>query len=206
MPDPNPEEILEFWFGVLDTPNDFPGDRSALWWGADPGVDREITERFGALARQARTGELDAWRETARGTLALVIVLDQFSRNIWRGTPEAFAGDTLAASVCQRAIESGLDSALRPIERAFLYMPLMHAEERSLARRCVACFEKLSSEIQQNYPTGYPDFLPHARQHAEIVERFGRYPHRNELLGRATTPEEQAFLGAGGPNFGQRRR
>lgn len=206
MPDLKPEEVLEFWFGVLDAPHDFPSDRSPLWWGADPAVDREITERFGAQLERARAGELDAWCETARGTLALVILLDQFSRNIQRGTPEAFGADAAAAAVCQRAIESGQDSALRPIERAFLYMPLMHAEERALARKCVACFEELSAEIQRHCPEGYPDFLPHARQHAEIVERFGRYPHRNAILNRPSTPEEEAFLEGGGPNFGQRRR
>jgi len=206
MPDLKPEDVLEFWFGVLDSPSDFPSDRSRLWWGADPSVDREISERFGALVERARNGELEHWRETARGGLALVILLDQFSRNIWRGTPEAFAGDAAAAAVCQRAIELGRDSELKPVERAFLYMPLMHAEERALAQQCVACFERLSVEIQQHCPAGYPDFLPHARQHAEIVERFGRYPHRNEVMNRASTPDEQAFLEAGGPNFGQRRR
>ncbi len=199
------EEVLEYWFGPLSEPHDFNPDRSKLWWVGGPDVDEEIRQRFGPDVRRARAGQLDTWLAQPRSALGLVILLDQFTRNLGRGTPDAFGGDPAAFAASTTAIERGFDRELRPIERAFLYMPLMHAEDRSAAQRCVAAFERLSEEIGATCPEGYPDFLPHAKQHASIVERFGRYPHRNEILGRATTPEEARFLDEGGPNFGQQR-
>lgn len=201
-----PDDILDFWFGTLTGPTDHDPAKAKLWWGGSKALDEEIGERFGARFEQARSGALDAWLDSPRSALALIILLDQFSRNLGRGTPDAFASDAKAQSICLAAIDRGHDAELRPIERGFLYMPLMHAESRELAARSVALFEALSDDTKRRCPSDHPDFLPHAKQHAEIVQRFGRYPHRNQILGRSNTAEEEAFLQAGGPSFGQQKR
>lgn len=200
------EEILEFWFGRLEGPEDFDPTKSELWWSGGEATDQEIARRFGDTVREALAGELTHWTNDARGTLALVLVLDQFTRNLGRGTAQAFAGDRAARELCCTAIDGGIDRQLRLIERGFLYMPLMHAEDRETARRSVDTFDELSREIAASGRAGHPDFRKHARQHAEIIERFGRYPHRNPLLGRTPTAEEQAFVDGGGPSFGQQKR
>ena len=198
------EEILRYWFGDLEGPHGFDSSKNALWWAAGEAVDAEIRERFGELVARARAGELTHWSESPRSTLALVILLDQFTRNLGRGTAEAFAGDEQALRTALRALDDGHDGHLRPIERAFLCMPLMHAEDREVARRSLEVFGRLSEEVADI--EGQPDFHPHAVTHAEIVLRFGRYPHRNVLLGRESTAEEEAFLADGGPSFGQSKR
>lgn len=200
------EDILRYWFGELSGPNDIDTSKNALWWAGGEAIDAEIRERFGGLVARARAGELEHWARAPRSALALVILLDQFTRNLGRGTAEAFAGDAQALQVTQQALEDGHEQHLRPIERGFLCMPLMHAEDREAARRSLEIFERLSHDIAALGRDGHPDFHPSAVQHAEIVERFGRYPHRNELLGRETTEEEAAFLEGGGPSFGQRKK
>ncbi len=198
-----PEEILQYWFGNLTGPTDCDHSKGAMWWAGGAEVDREIRERFGSDWQRAKAGELDSWLNAPRSALALIILLDQFSRNLGRGTPEAFAADEAALAACRHALAAGYDRALRPIERAFLYMPLMHAEDREAARECVSRFEELSREIRETCPPAHPDFIEHAREHANTVQRFGRYPHRNAILGRQSTDEERAFLRGGGPNYGQ---
>jgi uncharacterized protein (DUF924 family) len=199
------DEILSFWFGDLSGPTGVDASKSRLWWQGHPDDDREIRERFADWVDRARAGELSDWETTPRGCLALVILLDQFTRVLGRGTAQAFAGDAQALSICQRARRRGLDVQLSPVERSFLCMPLMHAEDREVAEQSVAAFEAISREIAEE-GSGGPDFRSHAVQHADIVRRFGRYPHRNELLGRESTDEEHAFLQGGGPTFGQKKR
>ena len=200
------EEVLHYWFGALDAADDVSPDKAALWWQGGEAVDREIRARFGDLVARALAGELEPWRATPRGCLALVILLDQFTRNLGRGTPAAFAGDERALDVAIAAIDAGLDQPLRLVERGFLYMPLMHAEDRDVARRSVATFAALSAQMAQSARDDLPDFHPHALQHAEVVQRFGRYPHRNAILAREPTAEEQRFLAGGGPSWGQAPR
>lgn len=200
------QDVLDYWFGKLEGPCTFPGDRAQLWWAGGEAVDAEIRERFGALFEQATSGALDDWQRTPRAALALVILLDQFSRNLGRGTPAAFANDDKALACCEAALQQGHDRALFPLERAFLYMPMMHAESREMATKCVAAFQRLSREIKEQCPGDAPDFLTHAEQHASVVERFGRYPHRNEILGRPSSAEEREFLAAGAESYGQKRR
>lgn len=199
----DPERILKYWFGDLQGPTDFDASKAKLWWMGGEAVDREIRTSFGKDYAAAKAGELDHWLSEPRSALALIILLDQFSRNLGRGTPEAFANDSAALKACEEAIARGHDQKLRPIERGFMYMPLMHAEDREVAKRCVTYFEQLSRHIRDTCPDDHPDPLSHAKQHAEIVARFGRYPHRNVLLNRTSTPEETEFLMNGGPNFGQ---
>ena len=198
------EQVLTYWFGELSGPTDVDRSKNELWWEGGEAVDADIRERFGDLVGAACAGDLSGWTREPRGALALVILLDQFTRNVHRGTAEAFSGDARAVSIVDAAIASGHDRQLRFIERAFLYMPLMHAEDRVTAERSLAVFGALSSEISA-LGAELPDFVSSATQHADIVRQFGRYPHRNELLGRSTTDEERAFLDGGGPTFGQKK-
>jgi len=169
-----------------------------LWFGGRR-HDAHIRERFGADLERAARGALDPWAAHPRGALALVIVLDQFSRHIHRGTPAAFAQDPKAQSVVLAGLSAGHDAALQPVERAFFYIPLEHAEDRALQRRSVALHEALVDSVPETHRDRYRDFLHHARIHHDIVERFGRFPHRNRVLGRQSTDAERAFLREGSP-------
>ena len=151
----------------------------------------------------AARGGLSGWADDARGRLALVILLDQMPRNIHRGSPAAFMHDGQAAVHCVAGIESGQDRVLHPVERVFLYMPLQHAEDLELQRRSVEQFESLASEADAAWRDSFVENVRFAREHHDIVERFGRFPHRNRILGRESTEEELHFLADGGPTFGQ---
>ena len=204
-PDDAFETVLEYWFGPLDGELDLPRDKKQLWWMGGEAIDREIRERFGDLVKEALGGGLSDWGDVARGRLALVLLLDQFTRNLGRGTPAAFAGDKRALSVCLEGVDRGQDRELRLIERSFFYMPMVHAEDANTALRCLDVFARLSAEIASCGVEDHPNFLSHAQMHADIVTRFGRYPHRNEILSREPTPEELVFLQEGGPTFGQKK-
>ncbi len=200
------EGMLLFWFGPLEGANDFPTDRKKLWWMADDATDADIRERFGALVERALAGELTQWCQTARGTLALVLLLDQCTRSLGRGDGAAFAGDERAQALVAEAIEAGTDRELRFIERSFLYMPLMHAESKVMAQRSLDVFGALSKQIKETGGEGHPDFLSPARTHADIVLQFGRYPHRNAIVGRESTAEELEYLAQNDVSFGQSKR
>ncbi|NKZ39486.1 DUF924 domain-containing protein [Oleiagrimonas citrea] len=176
------ETVLEFWFDEIDP---------KMWWAKDTDFDARIRKRFGPVLEQAVAGELHDWRETPRGRLAEVIVLDQFSRNIHRGTPQAFAHDPMALALAQEAIRADAPTRLSPIESNFLYMPFMHSESRVIQAWADSLFRE--NGLEENYRF--------AVRHREIIERFGRYPHRNGILGRASTPEEVAFLEHPGSSF-----
>lgn len=176
------QTVLDFWFHET---------KPAQWWTVDPAFDALIRIRFGALHAQARRCELFAWRATPEGRLAEVIVLDQFARNLHRGTPDAFSADPLALALAQEAVAAGADLALPAERRAFLYMPYMHSE--SAAIHAVA--EPL---MKARAPAHTHDF---ELKHKSIVDRFGRYPHRNAILGRASTAEEAEFLKQPGSSF-----
>jgi len=158
------------------------------WYKRDDAFDAEVRRRFLALWHKAAAGELTSWEASDDAALALVIVLDQFPRNMFRGTRQAFASDALARDVARRAIERGLARRVDPVLLEFLYMPFMHSEHLADQLHCVALFQN----------TDNAENLKYAREHADIIRRFGRFPHRNRLLGRDTTEDEQAFLDAGG--------
>lgn len=186
-----PDEVLEFWF---------PADQaraSKLWWGKDPQLDAEIRERFGPTLRAARAGELDHWAELARGRLALIVVLDQLSRNIHRNDPEAFAADARARALTEEGLARGHDRELQAIERLFFYLPLEHSESLDDQERCIALMQALADEFGEQY-VGYVDY---AVRHRDIIARFGRFPHRNAVLGRPSTAEELEFLTQPGSSF-----
>ncbi len=180
-----PAEVLAFWFGERARP---------LWFEKDEAFDVEIRAGFGAAHRDAAAGRLAAWEKTPDGAVALVILLDQFSRNIHRGTPRAFACDQAAREVADRAIACGFERQLTFDQRVFLYLPFEHSEDLADQRRCVALFRGLAeSQTGALRDQGF-GYVGYAERHAEIIERFGRFPHRNQVLGRETTPAEDAFL------------
>lgn len=196
-----PQDVLDYWFGD-DVAGGSWQQRADIWFGGGDAVDAEITARFGDTLSEAGAGKLDDWAATPHGALALVIVLDQFSRNIHRGRAAAFAHDAKALALVRNATSQGFDEALLPIERQFLYMPLMHAEDVAAQEECLARLHTLA-EIPGPAQETIVAAIPFAEQHLEIIRRFGRFPHRNVALARASTPEEKAFMAAGGPSFGQ---
>ncbi len=173
-----PTGILAFW-------RDAGPDR---WYTRDDGFDAVVRRRFLDLWRKAAAGQLSSWEASDDGTLALVVVLDQFPRNMFRGDARTYASDALAREVAHRAIERGVDARIDPALREFLYLPLMHSEHLPDQLRCI--------ELSRN--AGHAENLKWAEHHADIIRRFGRFPHRNRILGRANRPDEQAFLDEGG--------
>ncbi len=176
--DPRTAEIVAFW-------------REAgppKWFLKDDGFDASIRQLFGPLHAQAAAGGKDDWAETPDGALALLLLLDQFSRNLYRGSPQAFAQDEKARQIARKAVEAGFDQTVDPAFRTFFYLPFTHSESILDQELCVRLSHRLPD----------PDSLRWARIHEKIIRRFGRFPHRNKVLGRHTTPAEQAFLDSGG--------
>ncbi|WP_455372246.1 DUF924 family protein [Limibacillus halophilus] len=170
------EQVLDFWFAESSEP---------YWFAKDEAYDEAVRRRLEPLCRQALAGELRAWADSPKGALALCILLDQAPRNLYRGSAQAFAGDPLARDVARKAVERGFDKALRQKERLFLYLPFEHSEDLEDQHLCC----RLTAELDE-----HPDWLTYAERHREIVERFGRFPHRNEVLGRTSSAEELQFL------------
>jgi uncharacterized protein (DUF924 family) len=187
------EEVLTFWFGPPDARGRSDAAHSARWWRKDPAFDAEISARFGAQHAAVLANERESWLASPRGRLAYVIVLDQFSRNMFRGSARAFAGDARALAAARAGVEGGDDRTLGPDERPFLYMPLMHSEDPAAQDRCVALFAGWREQAPEEDRARLAGMLKYAEQHRDIVHRFGRFPHRNAVLGRASTPEEIEF-------------
>jgi len=189
----SPSEVLDFWFGAPGTAES--GAVRDFWFTKSDATDALIRERFGAVVESALGGQLDdKWAGTPRGTLALIIVLDQFTRNIFRSTPRAFAGDAQALALAKSRVAAQDDFTMSLFERWFAYMPFEHSESIEDQRMAVALFERLGRD-------GLETPLPWAHKHCEVIERFGRFPHRNEILGRLSTPEEIEFLRQPGSSF-----
>lgn len=201
-PLPTPADVLDFWFG--DTlQRDWPEqDRSALWFGGGPELDAQISARFGPLVDAALDGSLFDWEARLDTRLALIVLLDQLSRNVFRGTASAFAGDGRAQKLVLQTLALSQDADLPRVGRVFLYMPLMHAESVALQHECVRLFTALWEGSPPELLDTLADHLRFARQHRDIIEKFGRFPHRNAVLGRPNTPAEEVFL-KDGPRFGQ---
>jgi len=176
------QTVLSFWFEEIE---------QSQWWKKDTAFDQLIKERFGQLHQRAVNCELYEWRKTAKGRLAEIIVLDQFSRNIFRDSPLAFANDSLALALSQEAVAAKADQELSAVENSFLYMPYMHSESLAIHNVALNLFEKNGIEANYNFEV----------KHREIIEKYGRYPHRNSILGRASTPEELEFLKTPGSSF-----
>jgi uncharacterized protein (DUF924 family) len=200
--------LLDFWFGPRPFTAQGLRERRRFWFGGDaPEIvemrDRDLESRFGQLAARARAGELAAWADSPRRRLALILLLDQLPRNIHRGTAEAFAGDAAAAVLAQQGLEQAADAALDVVERIFFYMPLQHAESTELQELSVTAYRRLQTESPLALTDVFDSTLDYAFLHRDIVQRFGRFPHRNAALGRESTAEERLWLEREGRRFGQ---
>ncbi len=191
--------ILDYWFGPPDSEEH--GTYRELWYHGGPEIDAEIADRFGAIHERAAAGELDHWRGHARPCLALILLFDQFPRNMFRGAPRSFATDVKAVEIARHAVAHGYDRGLDANTQQFYYMPFEHSEDLADQRRAVELFRAGTDDAHKEEHIGY------AVRHLEIIERFGRFPHRNAILGRDSTPEEIAFLDHGGEDvrFGTQR-
>jgi uncharacterized protein (DUF924 family) len=195
------EAILDFWFGTDSDDALVAQERTSLWWSKHPANDAEIRRRFADQIRAAARGELEPWASSARGRLALIILLDQFPRSIDRDTPQAFAHDEQALGLTLEGLERAGDRELRPIERVFFYLPLEHSESLAHQDRAVKCFSDLFARAPTEQLSVFDEYLNYAIRHRAIIARFGRFPHRNQILGRKSTAEELAFLAEPGSSF-----
>jgi len=197
------DEIIVFWFGKLDEWGIPDQDHRGMWFNATRMLDKQIESRFGLLLGQAKKGQLHHWAKTGRGLLATILLLDQFSRNIFRGQAQAFAADQLALAIGRAGVRQGLDQQLLPIQRVFFYMPLEHAESLAAQEQSVYLFNCLERQVDEPVRPLFAEFSESARQHRDIIARFGRFPHRNKVLGRDSSSGEEAYLEQGGKAFGQ---
>jgi uncharacterized protein (DUF924 family) len=184
-------DALLFWFG--DDPLQ-PLKNKTLWFQKDAAFDALVRGKFEALLGDAIEGRLASWRETPKSCLAYIILLDQFTRNIYRDTPQAFAQDACALAATKEALDKGFDQRLTTVERSMLYMPFMHSEDLVDQERGIQLFEKLAADAEEALKAGMQMNLDYMIQHADIIKRFGRFPHRNVILGRQSTEEELIFL------------
>ena len=196
--------VREYWFGTEPLTAEAIGRRMDFWFGTETEEhDAQIRARFGGLLERAAAGELDAWADSPRRRLSLIVLLDQFPRNMFRGTARAFEYDPQALTLALTGMQSGADGALACAERLFFYMPLQHAENRDVQDEGVAAFRRLLAEVPPELHATFADTLSFAEKHCSIIERFGRFPHRNAVLGRTSTTEEEQWLKEGGASFGQ---
>ena len=195
------DTILGFWFSANPDGTTLAEDRAALWWSKNSQVDEEIRARFESTVKLAGEGKLDLWLGEPQGRLALIILTDQFPRNIYRDSPQAFAFDAQALKCSLEGIELGVDQLLRPFERVFFYLPLEHSERLEHQERSVRMFSDLVTIVAPNQREIFENYLDLAIRHRDIVARFGRFPHRNEILSRPSTPEELDFLAQPGSSF-----
>lgn len=195
--------ILDFWFGDLNEKG-LPSDaHRRIWWIKDPENDEMIKVNFGNDLNMAIKGELENWSSNHRGSLALILLLDQFSRNIYRDTAKAFSQDQIAVKLCLEGIDKSFDNKLHPVQRIFYYMPLMHSEDICNQEKSIKSFSNLAKQSTATEAIANMVFssFEYALKHYEIVKRFGRYPHRNKILGRESTQEEIEFLSGSGSSF-----
>jgi uncharacterized protein (DUF924 family) len=195
------QTIKNYWFGSKQDDAAIAQDRSKLWWAKNENTDQYMRERFTAYVTKAANHELDAWATTAEGLLTLILLTDQFPRNIYRGTPQAFAFDTLAFTWCNKGLAAKSQYTLRPIERVFFYLPLEHSESLADQERSVMLFGELVEQADATHRQTFEGFLRFAQRHYDVIKRFGRFPHRNQILGRASSLEETLFLQEPGSSF-----
>lgn len=195
--------ILAFWFKEHELTAPQIDGRMDVWFGDDPIFDEEIAREFTGDVEAASEGRLDHWAENPGGRLALILLLDQFRRNIYRNTAEAFAMDKAALKLCVEGAMEKKDKGLTPIQRAFFYMPLQHAESARVQEKSCELYRRLAEVVSPTYRETFETIAQFADLHHDIVDQFGRFPHRNKLLNRANTPEEEEYLTGDSPSFGQ---
>jgi uncharacterized protein (DUF924 family) len=193
--------LLEWWFGSAQSPAEVVKAREKLWFGKRKANDAEARERFGDLVEQALAGKLREWTEQPQGWLAVVLLLDQLPRMIYRNTPKAFAGDQRAQALVQHGLKLERDQHLDPLQRTFIYLVLEHSEDLAVQDQAIACFTRLLALMPATDRDYFNQSLDYARRHQKVIARFGRFPHRNAILGRASTDEEIEFLKKPGSSF-----
>ena len=197
------DKILAFWFMEQELSAPQIDGRMDTWFGEDPVFDEEIAKEFAEEVEEASEGKLDHWAHKPEGRLALILLLDQFRRNIYRNSPEAFSRDAAALKLCVEGAMEKKDKGLSPIHRAFFYMPLQHAESRKVQAKSRQIYQRLADAVSPTYKETFETMAQFADLHADIVERFGRFPHRNKVLGRENSREEAEYLAGESPGFGQ---
>jgi uncharacterized protein (DUF924 family) len=197
------DAILTFWFKEHELTAPQIDGRMDIWFGEDSIFDEEIAREFSADVGNASEGKLDHWAQESRGRLALILLLDQFRRNIYRNQPEAFSLDKAALKLCVEGAMEKKDKGLSPIERVFFYLPLQHAESRKVQEKSCQIYNKLCDAVSPTYKETFETVAQFAELHADIVRQFGRFPHRNKVLNRENTPEEDEYLAGDAPTFGQ---
>ncbi|SFW53598.1 MULTISPECIES: DUF924 family protein [Pseudomonas] len=193
------QPLLDWWFGSGETPDEIAAEKGKLWFGK--GHDRQAQERFGDRVEQALAGGLTDWAQRPEGWLALVLLLDQFPRMIFRNTPKSFSGDLRAQALVAQGLAAGFERQLKPIQRVFIYLVLEHCENLAVQNEAVSRFIDLVREQPEAERAVFEDNLDYAERHQKIIARFGRFPHRNALLGRESTAEEMEFLNRPGSRF-----
>ena len=197
------DAILSFWFKEHELSAPQIDGRMDIWFGEDPVFDHEIERDFAEDVERASAGELNHWAHEPRGRLALILLLDQFRRNIHRGTAKAFEKDKAALKLCVEGAMEKTDRGLAPIHRVFFYMPLQHAESRKVQAKSRKIYERLAASVSATYKETFETIAQFADLHADIIDRFGRFPHRNKLLNRENNPEEDEYLTDDSPGIGQ---
>jgi len=197
------DEILSFWFKEQELSAPQIDRRMDIWFGENPDFDDEVEAKFSDDVAGASTGKLDHWAEDPRGRLALIILIDQFRRNIYRNTEKAFSRDRLALKLCVEGAMEKKDKSLTPIQKVFFYMPLQHTESRKVQTKSAELYSRLAESVSPTYRETFLTVAQFAELHKDIIDQFGRFPHRNALLGRENTPEEDKYLAGDSPDFGQ---
>jgi uncharacterized protein (DUF924 family) len=199
-----PQDVLDYWFaGAESAKAEDLKPYFQRWFQGSKELDKEIKKKFGKAVKQATGDELAVWENSTEGTLALIILLDQFTRNVYRGTDRAFAHDSKALRLCQKLLESGADKALPWPQRGFAYMPMQHAEDKDVQAKGVEAYLDLVDDVPDDIKKVTMGFVLSAREHKAIIDKFGRFPHRNRVLGRESTDEELIYLATGAKTFGQ---
>lgn len=197
------DAILAFWFKEHALLAPQIDRRMDIWFSEDPVFDLEIEREFADEVRMASRGALDHWATKPHGRLALILLIDQFRRNIYRGTAKAYSKDQLALRLCVRGAMEKLDQGLTPIQKVFFYMPLQHAESKKVQAKSVEIYRRLVETVSPTYRETFETVLQFAELHKDIIDQFGRFPHRNKQLNRENTPEENEYLAGDSPDFGQ---
>jgi len=199
------DEILSFWFKEHSLTAPQIDARMDTWFGESAAFDQEIANKFGDDVEAASDGKLAHWARKPHGRLALILLLDQFRRNMYRHTAAALKMDSTALRLCVEGAMEKKDSGLTPIQRVFFYMPLQHAESRKVQKKSAEIYTRLAAAVSPTYKETFQTIAQFAELHADIIEQFGRFPHRNKLLKRKNTPQEEEYLAADRPDFGQRQ-
>lgn len=200
------DAVLAFWFEERELSAPQIDGRMDIWFGEDPVFDHQIKNEFAEEMDRAVEGKLDHWAKEPRGRLALILLLDQFRRNVFRNSAEAFSADKQALKLCVEGAMEKKDKGLSPIERVFFYMPLQHAESRKVQEKSCDLYNKLAEAVSPTYKETFETIAQFAELHRDIIERYGRFPHRNALLNRRNTPEEEEYLSGDNPTFGQGKK